>query len=120
MRRVVTVAGIVALVAVLAVGTVALAGKGRTRKGKGGGTRDRIRDCAEVRLCEQLAPCADQKRDQDRDQDRDGDRQQDRDRDRICDCGNFTDMDGDGFCDNCDCPGMPQDGTGDQNRHRGG
>ena len=106
MRRVMTVVGIVALVAVLAVGTVVLAGKSRTR------------DCAEVRLCGQLAPCADRNRDQKRDQDRDGDQKQDRDRDRICDCGNFIDMDGDGFCDNCDCPGMPQDGTGKQ--HRGG
>ena len=119
MRRVLTVVGIVGLVAVFAVGTMVLAGKTRTRKGQGGGTRDRIRDCAQVRLCEHLRACADQERDQKRDQDRDGDQKQDRDRDRICDCGNFADMDGDGFCDNCDCPGEPpQDGTGRQ--YRGG
>ena len=118
MRRILTVAGLLVLVAVFAVGTVALAGKDRTRTRKGGGTRDRIRDCAELRLCETMLPCADQKRDQKRDQDRDGDQIQDRDRDRLCDCGNYVDADGDGYCDNCDCPGAPQDGTGKQ--YRGG
>ena len=84
MRRIVTLAALVALVASFAIGTAALAGKGS----------------------------------QDRDQTRDGIQQQDRDRDHICDCGNYIDADGDGYCDNCDCPGAPQDGTG--NQYRGG
>ncbi|MBL7140572.1 MAG: hypothetical protein ISS74_06650 [Planctomycetes bacterium] len=112
MRRLLIIAGVVGLVLVLALGPMALAGKQ-----KRGGDRDRIRDCAQV-VSPRLTPCADQQRDKDRDQDRDGDQQQDRDRDRLCDCGNYVDMDGDGFCDNCDCPGMPQDGTGRQ--YRGG
>jgi len=112
MRRLLILSVVVGLVLVMAFGTDVLAGKR-----KRGGDRDRIRDCAHA-VCPCLVPCADQQRDQQRDQDRDGEQQQDRDRDRLCDCGQFIDMDGDGFCDNCDCPGMPQDGTGRQ--YRGG
>jgi len=107
MRKALALMAVVALAIVLMACDAAVAGRGKQQRG---GTRDRLRDCAVARLTQCLRPCADLTRDQKRDQDRD--------QDRLCDCGNCVDENGDGVCDNCDCPGAPQDGTGKQ--YRGG
>lgn len=105
MRHVARWLGLVAL-AVLFAWTAAAMGE----------TAKRSPQCGQFCSVPGIQACADRTRDQSRDHDPDP--QQDRDRDRICDCDNYADEDGDGFCDNCDCPGAPQDGTGKQ--HRGG